>query len=574
MSSTRRAFLSIVGAAVVMGGAVLVLGNKDALPLGNLLPAKDPVTISVASSVTKQKWLDAMRTAFLAEKPRMADGRPIEIEISSVLSGDSMLQIGDGTLTPTVWSPGETTWVDQLNERWSRKHPKPITSAACEPTVLTPVGIAMWQPMAEALGWPDKPVSLKALVDLANDPNGWASLGHPEWGRLRLGHTHPQYSSAGLLFLASVIYATTGKTEGITARDIYSPDVEAALTALEQNTAKYGMVTTDLLTSMAAQGPAFLHATSAFEEGAVRFNVERAQDLRWPLAFLFPAEGTFWSNHPFCILDQSGWVSPEQAEAARLFQDYLRSPAAQAQAGAFYVRPLDAGVPLGDGLSRANGTTPTASPATVPDLEIPSPDISEAIIDQFLATKRKATAIILIDTSGSMEGDKVRSATEATAAFIDRFDPADKVGLIEFNTMVRTISAPKPMAETGEDLQAKVRNLVAEGSTRMNSAVCRAANMIKDEQEADRAKGENRLYGIILLSDGKDSGGDESETEMYATCLETGGEQEGPKIFAIAFGSDADTAVLERLAQETRGAFYKAEPASIGAAYLRISAEQ
>jgi Ca-activated chloride channel family protein len=406
---TQRNFLAILAASGVIGGAIWTFGMQGG---GLSLPGTGgaPVSVTIASSVTKANWLKAGVEDFAAAGITTADRRPISITVQNVLSGESMLQIADKALQPVVWSPGETTWVDQLAERWNRANGRPVTSAPCQPTVLTPVGLAMWRPMAEALGWP-RPVSFRVLIDLANDPEGWARYGHPEWGRLRLGHTHPQYSSAGLLFLAQAIYATAGKTEGITTEDIYSPEVEQALRTLAENTAKYGMVTTDLLANMARGGPAFLHATSAFEEGTVRFNVERGAELRFPLAFIFPSEGTFWSDHPYCVLDGAPWVDPAEAEAAKLFVDFLRSPAMQARAGAFFVRPLDAGVPLGGAMTPENGTDPAMSEAVVPDLAIPSPQVGEAIIDQFLTTKRKATVLLVLDTSGSMEGERIKTAT-------------------------------------------------------------------------------------------------------------------------------------------------------------------
>jgi Ca-activated chloride channel family protein len=577
MSSTRRTFLSILAGSALIGGAILFFGVRDGgLPGLDSMPGltAEPVAITVASSVTKQKWLAAAVEAFRASGAATADGRPIAITTSNVLSGESMLQIADRTLQPTVWSPGESAWVDQLDERWNRGNAKPVSSAPCQPTVLTPVGLAMWRPMAEALGWPGRPISLKTLIDLANDPAGWATLGHPEWGRLRLGHTHPQYSSAGLLFLASVIYATTGKTAGITADDIYAPEVEAALTTLAQNTAKYGMVTTDLLSNMARGGPAFLHVTSAFEEGAVRFNVERGAELRWPLAFVFPKEGTFWSDHPYCILDGAPWVTPEQAEAARLFLDFLRSDAMQARAGEFYIRPLDTARPLGSALSLANGTDPSASPATVPDLGIPSPEVSESIIDQFLTTKRKATVLVVFDVSGSMQGEFIKTATEATAAFLSRLDPRDRVGLLTFSTGIDLVAPIADVATTGETTRSRVLGLVAEGDTNLNGAVCRATRMIAEEQARDAAAGDNRLYGIVLLSDGMDTVGEISSTRMFQTCLTAREGREGPKLFVISFGEGTDMETLTRLANESNGALFTADPASIGQAYLRISAEQ
>ena len=199
----------------------------------------------------------------------------------------------------------------------------------------------MWRPMAEALGWPGKAIGWKAIIDLAADPEGWSRYGHPEWGKLKLGYTHPQYSSAGLLFLTSVIYGVTGQTKGLKADQIYEPPVEQALTAIADHTAKYGMVTTDLFNMMAERGPDYLHAVAAFEEGVVRLNLERAKDLRWPLVFVFPSEGTFWSDHPYCVLDGTEWVTPEQADAARQFLAFLLAADRQKMAAEYLLRPID-----------------------------------------------------------------------------------------------------------------------------------------------------------------------------------------------------------------------------------------
>jgi Ca-activated chloride channel family protein len=413
------------------------------------------------------------------------------------------------------------------------------------------------------------------LIDLANDPAGWASLGHPEWGRLRLGHTHPQYSSAGLLFLAQVIYAVTGKTQGITAADIYAPEVQTALETLAANTSKYGMITTDLLNSMAQQGPAFLHVASAFEEGTMRMNAEKAAQLRWPLAFIFPADGTFWSDHPFCILDGAGWVKPEEAEAARMFLAHLTSAPVQAEAANHFVRPLDNTIPPSSALATTGGTDLAASPATIPALSIPSPEVSEAIIDQFYNTKRKATIIVTLDVSGSMSGEAIRAATEATAEFLDRLHPKDRVGLIGFNNIVQLLTPVSPVSDVVEAMKGKVLALPADGGTALHDAVCRAADQLRQEQKRDSAAGENRLYGIVLLSDGKDTASSVSANQMMTTCLGSGSEDgEYLRVFVLAFGSDVDGPLMDRLARETGGMRFDAAAGSVGNAYLKISAEQ
>jgi Ca-activated chloride channel homolog len=584
MKRSRRKFLTIIGLAAAGAGAIFYFGggqpkiaelaNRTIIaPVAKAIgPA--PVSIVVASSTTKQKWLTVAAEAFQAKGIATSAGKPIAIELRGVLSGDSMLNILDGKLQPTVWSPGEATWVEQFKERWALKQNKPAISETCKPTIYTPMGIALWRPMAEAMGWPKKKLSLKSFIELANDPQGWARYGHPEWGRLRLGHTHPQYSNAGLLFMASAIYAITGKTGGLTSDDVYSPLVEQSLRALAQNTSKYGMITTDLFNMMARSGPQFLHAISAFEEGTVRFNIERGSELRWPFVFIFPEEGTYWSDHPYCILGGAAWVSAEQAEAAKLFRDFLLSDEWQAAAPRFYLRPLSRSVPLGDTLSLANGTDPAARPESVPPFASPDPKVSSAIIDQFLATKRKATMLVVLDVSGSMTGAKIRAATEATDTFLKRLFPKDRVGLMVFNDKITTISDIQLVSDVAETLSQRVLNLTSGGGTNLYGAACAAVARLKDERRKDAAQGDSRLYGVILLSDGADTAGAVSETRMFQTCLEQGPEGDAMRLITIAFGAESRTEILRRMAQSTGGNMFEADNGSIDATYLKISAEQ
>jgi Ca-activated chloride channel family protein len=575
MKRSRRSFLTIMGVAIA--GSVALYAFRDMPPFPadiKALVAPTPVEVMIASSVTKQKWLEAAAAAFEAEGAKTSDGTPIRIKIKGVLSGESMLQILDGKLQPAVWSPGENTWIEQFRDRWQTKSGPPAMSEPCQPTVFTPMGIAMWRPMAEALGWPVKKIGWKTLIDLAVDKNGWASFGHPEWGRFKLGHANPQYSSAGLLFFSSAIYAITGKTQGLNSEEIYGSAVESALRALAQNTTRYGMISTDLLNQMARNGPQFLHAASAFEEGVVRVNVERSKDLRWPLVFVFPADGTFWGDHPYCILDGAPWVNKEQGEAAKAFRDFLTSKQGQSLAVASYLRPLDQSITVDSTLSLANGTDPAARIQTVLPLEFPDAKASAAIIDQFLVTKRKATVLLVLDVSGSMNGQSIRAATEATDAFLKRLYPQDRVGLIAFNEQVTTVSDIELVSVVSESLSQRVLNLTAGGGTNLYGSVCAAETMIDEARRKDQSAGDSRLYGIVVLSDGADTSGIISENRMFDTCLPSGPEVEGAKVFTIAFGEGANIDVLSRMAQVTGGGVFKADADSVDAAYLKISAEQ
>lgn len=534
----------------------------------------DAVVVTIASSNTKQNWLDLVSSDFNDAQVTTSSGKPIVIEVEHVTSGGSMNAILDGSSMPTVWSPGVDSWVQQANDVWQQRANKPITSSSCPSTVYSPLGFAMWRPMAEVLGWPDEPVGWDTIVALAEDPDGWASYGRPEWGTFQFGHTHPAYSNSGLLSMTSFVYGVLGREADLTAKDVYSPKVETAMYALEQTTSRYGREAPVLLELMAREGPGYLHAVTAPEADTLRFYTERRDEYELPLAFIIPSGGTIWANHPYCILDNTEWVTAEQAEAATIFRDYLLAKEQQALAIDSFMRPLDSSIPLHAPLSLENGTDPRVTPDTVSALSSPDAELSRAIIDMFYTTKRKATILIVIDVSTSMRGKKIETVRTATTEFLSRLDANDEVGLLVFADRITTIAEPDRVGDVVESLRPRVQGLVAQGSTNLHQAVCEAVAQVEALRTEDLAADESRLYGIVLLSDGEDTIGEISENRMLETCLPNNAEVDGIKIFPIAFGTDADEDVLQRIATATAGRVFTADPESIGNVYTSISAEQ
>ncbi|MEM7127391.1 MAG: extracellular solute-binding protein [Chloroflexota bacterium] len=585
MNRTRILFFTIILISLIIVGLATLFSDRSTNTPANEAPANsgftdptsvplDSVLVTIASSSTKQNWMEEVATTFNAEGQTTSGGSTIIVEVQPVLSGGSMNSILDGGLTPVVWSPGSNSWVRQMNETWQQRNNKDISSSDCDDSIYTPLGFAMWRPMAETLGWPDKPIGWQTIVDLANDPDGWASLGRPEWGKFRFGHAHPQYSNAGLLTMTSFVYGITGKTDALSANEVYADEVQDALTTMAQNTSKYGRITTDLLNLMALEGPSYLHAVATFESDTIRFNQERADELQFPLAFVFPSEGTFWGSHPYCILDNTDWVTEEQAEAAGIFQKYMLAEEQQTLAIQSLLRPLDSSIELQAPLDLENGTDPSTNPNSIPSLADPEASVGASIIDLFLLTKRKATILLVLDTSGSMEGDKIRSATQSTAEFLTRLDANDEVGVVTFADEVMMLSEPSLVSNVAESLGDRVLSLVADGSTSLYQAVCSSVEQLLQMQEEDLAAGESRLYGLTLLSDGEDTVGTVTENQMFATCLPQSAEADGIKIFPIAFGADADINVLQRIARVSGGKMFPADPETIDRVYVSISAEQ
>ena len=560
---------SLAPAPLRDGLGAALSGFFSSLKVPNLFAGK--VTVAIDSSNTKEDWMNAVVAKFNAEQRTLPTGEIIEVTVKHVTSGGSQQSILDGKSQPVVWSPGDQSWVDGANTVWRDRTGKLLVPDKCSPTVYAPIGFSMWRPMAEALGWPDKPISWDDLAKLSADPNGWSTYGHPEWGAFKFGHTHPAFSNVGLLMLTALVYSIEGQTSGLTPDQVYDQKVIDAFTSVEQNTYHYGIQSRPLMQILAQRGPSYLHAVTSSEAETLKTNKDFADQLRFQLVFIFPAKGTFWSEQPYCLLE-GDWVTDQQKEAAKVFQDYILAREQQDLAIDNYVRPIDPSIPLRAPIALESGTDPRVTRDSVPSLESPSAQVAEAVKDVFFQTKKKATIVMVLDTSGSMSGDKIKGAAEGSVAFIERIHPDDEIYVIGFSTTTYDMGGGRA-GDVGENLVSSVGGIVAEGSTALFDAVCEAAAKVNTLRAEDEANGEKRLYGIVVLSDGEDTASGRSENQMFE-CLPSGEDVSGTKVFTIAYGDDADKDLMKRIANRTNGKTFTGDPANIETIYNSISAEQ
>lgn len=563
-------------ATVVMGacGGPSPSGPQGSAAGATPAPTRPPnsVVVTIVTNDTKAEWLRLVTDAFNAQKPRTADGKQIVVDIVQESSpAPTVDRIVKGELRPSLWSPGDISWIEQANQQLRDAGRAPIVTEDCPRVVYAATGFAMWRPMAEALGWPDKPIGWRQIVALAADPQGWAGYGHPEWGQFKFGHTHPEQSTTGFNMLATLAYAAAGKTSGLSPEDIGSQTVQDAFRKVEKNTYHYGTSTSGLLNLMAKKGPSYLHAATASETAMLK-TVELYKDvLHFPLAFVFPAEGTFWMDNPACLLSAK-WVTAEEREAARIYRGYLLAPEQQDKAVQIGLRPAVAGVPLHAPIALENGTDPRVSPQTVPPLANVSGATGQAVLDTFRETKKKATVIVVLDTSGSMNGEKIASAAAGTRNFIGRLHPQDMVRLYTFKD-----TSPSPFGTLGTSAEVKYSILTelqspfTNSSTPLNDSICQAVTEASAARNRDRVAGEQRLYGVVVLTDGQENASREKDVFR---CLPSGEDVDGVKVYTIAFGGDADKEQLKKIAERTNGKTFTGDPKTIDKVYLTISAEQ
>jgi len=182
--------------------------------------------------------------------------------------------------------------------------------------------------------------------------------------------------------------------------------------------------------------------------------------------------------------------------------------------------------------------------------------------------------IILIDISGSMAGEKLKNAIDGTVEFMDRLAKDDQIYIYLFNDKTVKLSPGGRAGDVIEQLETRLREYSGAYTTTLYDSICQAVRFSTELKNAHEIAGEKRLYGVVVLSDGMDTASKINQVDLLSSCLPTGEDVEGIKVFTIAYGNDADKNVLKQIAEQTNGKLFIGDPENIQEIYLAISAEQ
>lgn len=372
MARNKTLFFSIIGLALV---AVAVM-----VPLRSLLINTDPIVLSVLYSTEKAAWLEATLVDFEAQ----INGRPVQVELTAMGSREMVEAVLAGSAQPVLLSPASSLQVSILADQSRASRGAPLVSAAdpqvCRPVVTTPLVLVGWRERAEVLWGQQVGLDLwQRLHQAAVDPAGWQSYGHPEWGYFKFGHTSPLTSNSGLMTILLMTYGYFGKTGDLTTTDILSDSAyQQWFAALEQTISDFGNSSGTYMRDIITYGPSKYDLVAIYESSAIE-QLENAAGRYGELRIYYPP-ATVMSDHPFCLL-QAEWVSPEQAQAARLLVDYLLSRPAQEKALALGFRPADASISLTQADSPFTRYAANGLQIALPvEVEVPSGEVLDTLI--------------------------------------------------------------------------------------------------------------------------------------------------------------------------------------------------
>jgi Ca-activated chloride channel family protein len=511
----------------------------------------------------KEPWIEETTETFNRQGRRSSRGERIVVTPVPMGSGEAIEELLAGTRKAHLTSPASAAFIALGNAQSRARTGKDLVGPT-ESLVLSPVVIAMWKPMAEALGWGRKPVGWSDVLALARDPRGFAAVGQPQLGAFRFGHTHPEASNSGLIALLATTYAAAGKSRGLVAQDVARPEVARFLAGIEKSVVHYGSSTGFFGRKMFERGTSYLSAAVLYESSVIE-SYDPTYRLPFPVVAIYPKEGTFWSDHPIGIVERD-WVSAEHREAAQAYVRFLLEPAPQARAIPHGFRPASVDVPLGPPIDAAHGVDPKEPQTT---LEVPSPVVIEATLQLWRETKRTASVTLALDVSGSMNeegGAKIAGAREGARQLVAALADRDRFGLLLFNDRTRWVNEGAPLKDARTALDGALAGTVADGGTALYDAVLAAV----EQQMKERASGGDRISAVVVLSDGEDRDS-RTKLEELLDRIRFDGERRTVRVFTIAYGKDAKEGVLQQIAEATQGRAFEGRPEDIRQVFRDIS---
>jgi Ca-activated chloride channel family protein len=158
--------------------------------------------------------------------------------------------------------------------------------------------------------------------------------------------------------------------------------------------------------------------------------------------------------------------------------------------------------------------------------------------------------VFVVDTSGSMQGQKLEETKRAIKFVLNAMNPDDRFGIIQFNTDVDYFKS-RLMPVTGENKKAAlnyVEELEARGGTNINDALqsgCQLLNEVTD-----------RPAYLILMTDGEPTVGEISEAKIIKNVA----PKREVRLFDFGVGYDVNTRLLNKLAESHHGTSQYVEP--------------
>ncbi|MEU9217409.1 VWA domain-containing protein [Streptomyces sp. NPDC048376] len=401
------------------------------------------------------------------------------------------------------------------------------------PVMASPVAVGVKDATVRRLGWKPGSVTWSQVERAVAD------------GKLTYGMTDPARSNSGFATLVSVAAALSGAQSALTDADVAkaTPRLREFFTGQKLTSGSSGWL------------------AAAYER---RGNVDALLNYESVLmgipglTVIRPTDGVLTADYPLSTLASTDDAT--RGDVRRL-AEALRTPEIQREiTRTTHRRPVLTSVPPAAGLDTGRRR------------ELPSPgsrSVADGLLDAYEnELRRPSRTVYVLDTSGSMAGERLTRLKTALTALTGDFHEREEVTLMPFGSDVKRVAThvvdPADPGSGLEGIRRDTARLTAEGDTAVYTSLEKAYDHL--------GVGRDAFTSIVLMTDGENTTGtDAAGFDRFYGSLS--GERREIPVFPILFG-DSDRAELTHIAELTGGRLFDARKGSLDGAFEEIRGYQ
>lgn len=515
------------------------------------------VTIRVIHGPELQDYMAQIKGLFDATEHKLFDGTLVKLQPTVELGIAAAHALASGELKGEAWIPSSTSLLNLANstiKNLGARH------EACQALFGTPFVIATREKNLEAFhgrerftSWGEFAQS-KLVVNAGSEVDQLA---------VSFNFTHPRFSVTGFGALVQLAYWTTPEIQG-----------GLGLEALESSSAVQGLSDVQgFVSDYPTSEEKLLERVAQAEIRRVRFSITTEQQLMLfnskppsgsePLVGLYPQEGSYWEDYQICE-SNADWVTPQHRAALKIFEEFLQGEGAQRAAGM-------AGFRLA---AQKSGNTPKAlaGPLTDPRLgatpTLPSKSLQpvqgavvQKLFDLWPKLMRPQAVMMVVDTSGSMEGEPLNRTVSEFRNLVARLGERDLKGLISF------ANTPEIGAEFTPDSQRVfpvLDRLVAVGGSAVYDAI-RAAVQVTTAADLERYR-----KTIVIVTDGGDRNSEVSLFSLNELLRDKFSRNDINLILIGLTSAKEDLSVLRDMAKAIGGNYRECAPEGLPKVFAEL----
>ncbi|MFD8811514.1 substrate-binding domain-containing protein [Streptomyces sp. NPDC059627] len=417
------------------------------------------------------------------------------------------------------------------SDDYLRLRPEAAKKVVSETSVMSsPVAIGVKTATVQALGW--KPADVT-----------WSTIEQAvEAGKLTYGMTDPARSNSGFATLVSVASALSGAQAALTDGDVTkaTPRLRKFFKGQKLTSGSSGWL-----------------ASAYRRRGDVDalLNYESVLQGIPGLTVIRPSDGVVTADYPFSSLASTSSATRE--DVRRVTEDLRTAAVQKLITDTTHRRPVVASV------------APAAGLDTTRRRELPFPG-SRSVADGLVSAyendlRRPSRTVYVLDTSGSMEGDRLSRLKAALTGLTSDFRNREEVTLMPFGSDVKSVSTH--VVDDKADLAAIRKDtdaLHADGNTAIYTSLEKAYGNLRTERDT--------FTSIVLMTDGENTTGAKAgDFDGFYRALPVA--QRDIPVFPILFG-DSSRAELQHIADLTGGRLFDARQGSLDGAFEEIRGYQ